>query len=150
MELILWRHAEAEDGVQDHERRLTDKGVRQAKKMAAFLRSRLPDNTHILVSPAVRAQQTAQALTREFDTEPAIAPGASPQDVLKTAGWPTGDGSVLVVGHQPYLGETAALLLADSQMAFSIKKSAVWWLSCRERNGDLQTALRLAISPEFL
>jgi phosphohistidine phosphatase len=150
MELILWRHAEAVDGVPDHERQLTDKGVRQAKKMAAFLRSRLPDNTHILVSPAVRAQQTARALTGEFDTEPALAPGATPRDVLKSSGWPTSEGGVLIVGHQPYLGETVALLLADSQMTFSIKKSAVWWLSCRERSGDFQTVLRLVISPEFL
>ena len=34
MELILWRHAEAEDGYPDLERALTEKGHEQAKKMA--------------------------------------------------------------------------------------------------------------------
>jgi phosphohistidine phosphatase, SixA len=42
MELILWRHAEAEDGSPDLERELTGKGHKQAEKMAAFLRPRLP------------------------------------------------------------------------------------------------------------
>jgi phosphohistidine phosphatase len=150
MELILWRHAEAEDGSPDNERQLTAKGVRQAKKMATFLHAHLPHNTRILVSPAVRTQQTVRALTHEYETEQNIGPGASPQAVLKAAGWPQSEGNVLIVGHQPYLGEIAALLLADSRTAFSIKKCAVWWLSRRERVGDFQATLRLAISPEYL
>jgi phosphohistidine phosphatase len=150
MELILWRHAEAENGTPDHERQLTSKGVRQARKMAAFLQTHLPHDTRILVSPAVRTQQTVHALTNEYETEQNIGPGSSPQAVLKAAGWPQSEGNVLVVGHQPYLGEIAALLLADSRTAFSIKKCAVWWLSRRERVGDFQTTLRLAISPEYL
>src|SRR3989339_175632 len=77
MELILWRHAEAVDGQPDMERCLTTKGVRQAERMATFLRSRMPQDTRILVSPAVRAQQTASALTKHFITEPAIAPNCS-------------------------------------------------------------------------
>ena len=59
MELILWRHAEAEDGYPDLERALTEKGHEQAKKMADWLKSRLPKDTQVLVSPAKRAQQTA-------------------------------------------------------------------------------------------
>lgn len=147
MELILWRHAEAEDGVPDMERRLTAKGEKQAAKMAAFLRPRLPEHTRILVSPAVRTQQTAQALTRHFDTEPAVGPGADAQAVLKAAGWPGHKGCVLVVGHQPYIGEVAALLMADFDVSFSVKKGAVWWLD--NRDGGNAT-LRLAISPDFL
>ena len=54
MELILWRHAEAEDGAPDIARELTAKGHKQATKMAEFLRPRLPENTRILVSPARR------------------------------------------------------------------------------------------------
>ena len=110
MELILWRHAEAEDGLSDMARRLTAKGEKQADKMAAFLRTHLPQDTRILVSPAKRTQQTAQALSKNFITEPAIAPGASPQAILKAANWleDEGKGSVLIVGHQPSLGDVAA------------------------------------------
>lgn len=147
MELILWRHADAEDGVPDLKRRLTPKGQKQAEKMAAFLRERLPQHTRILVSPAVRAQQTAQALTGHFDTEPAVGPGSDPETVLKASGWPDHNGCVLVVGHQPYLGEIAALLMADSEASFSVKKGAIWWLDNRDGGNAV---LRLAISPDLL
>jgi phosphohistidine phosphatase len=148
MELILWRHAEAEDGVPDMKRRLTPKGEKQAEKMAAFMRPRLPQSTRIIVSPSVRTQQTAQAFTKHFDTEPAIGPGSDAQAVLRTAGWPEGKGCVLIVGHQPYLGEIAALLMTGGDASFSIKKGAVWWLDGRD--SKTQAALRLAISPDFL
>ncbi len=65
MDLILWRHAEAHpqrDGQTDLERALTAKGERQAERMAEWLNRRLADSTRILVSPALRTQQTARAL----------------------------------------------------------------------------------------
>jgi phosphohistidine phosphatase len=150
MELILWRHAEAEDGTPDNDRELTTKGHKQAAKMAAYLRPRLPENIRILSSPTKRTQQTVRALTKNFEAEAGIGTGATPQDLLDAAGWPHQDGCVLIVGHQPTLGQTAALLLGDPSACFSVKKGAVWWLSRREREGDYQTRLRLVISPEFL
>lgn len=150
MELILWRHAEAEDGIADMARQLTAKGEKQADKMAAFLRTRLPQDTRILVSPAKRTQQTAQALTKNFTTEPAIAPGVSPQAILKAADWLESRGCVLVVGHQPTLGGVAALLMAGNPEYWSIKKGAVWWFSRREREASSETTLRLVIAPDLL
>jgi len=150
MELILWRHAEAHDGAPDLERELTGKGHKQAEKMAAFLRARLPENTRILVSPAVRAQQTARAFSKTFITEPGVGPDASAQSLLRATGWPDAEGAVLVVGHQPVLGQIAALLLADSRNGFSVKKGAIWWLSRHTSEGDYQTNLRLAVAPENL
>ncbi|MGB6053615.1 MAG: histidine phosphatase family protein, partial [Burkholderiaceae bacterium] len=43
MELILWRHADAEPGEPDLERALTAGGRRQAAKMAAWLDRKLPN-----------------------------------------------------------------------------------------------------------
>ncbi|HSO07654.1 MAG TPA: histidine phosphatase family protein, partial [Pelomicrobium sp.] len=68
MDLILWRHAEAEDGVPDLARKLTPKGVKQAKRIAKWLRPRLPADTRVIVSPARRALQTAEALGMECVT----------------------------------------------------------------------------------
>ena len=150
MELILWRHAEAEDGIHDMARQLTAKGEKQADKMAAFLRTRLPQDTRILVSPAKRTRQTAQAFASHFTTEPDIGPGASPEAILKAANWADGEGSVLIVGHQPALGETAALLMTGHSDYWSIKKGAVWWFSRRTHEGDYQTSLRLVIAPDHL
>lgn len=150
MEIILWRHAEAVDSFPDMERVLTDKGVKQAERMADFLRGRLPQDTRMLVSPAKRTQQTAQALTGHFTTEPAIAPNRSLQSLLDAAHWPDAAACVLIVGHQPVLGAAVAHLLCDSPDSFSIKKGAVWWLTGRMKEGVYQTSLRLAIAPDLL
>lgn len=146
MELILWRHAEAEDGFPDSERKLTAKGEKQAAAMAAWLKSRLPQNCRVVASPARRTQQTARALTADFETLPGVAVGASAEALLQAVGWPNAKGAVVVVGHQPTLGEVASLLLTARQDGWSVKKSAVWWFS--DRNG--QTALKLVISPDLL
>jgi phosphohistidine phosphatase len=50
MDLILWRHAEAVDSSPDHARELTAKGIKQAGKIAAFLRPHLPGDARILLA----------------------------------------------------------------------------------------------------
>ncbi|PIU17125.1 MAG: histidine phosphatase family protein, partial [Gallionellales bacterium CG08_land_8_20_14_0_20_59_87] len=82
--------------------------------------------------------------------EPGVGPDASAQSLLRATGWPDAEGAVLVVGHQPVLGQIAALLLADSRNGFSVKKGAIWWLSRHTSEGDYQTNLRLAVAPENL
>jgi phosphohistidine phosphatase len=150
MDLILWRHAEAVDGIPDHSRELTPKGIKQAEKVAALLDRHLPEDYRVLVSPATRTRQTATALTDHFTLAPTIAPGSTAQAVLQAARWPEGDGTVLVVGHQPTLGDVAAKLLGCNGDSLSIKKGGVWWFNRREREGTVQLTLRLVISPEFL
>jgi phosphohistidine phosphatase len=77
MDLILWRHAEAEPGEPDLGRRLTAKGIQQAERMARWLDRHLPATTRILTSPADRAEQTARALKRKYRVVPELAPGGS-------------------------------------------------------------------------
>lgn len=149
MDLILWRHAEAEAGEPDLGRRLTAKGQKQAAKMAIWLDRHLPDTCRILVSPAERAQQTAQALGRKFKTIDELAPGASCDDVLSVAGWPESREAVLVVGHQPSIGQVVSYLLCGEVQEWSIRKAAVWWLSRRARDDDIKTAIRAVVGPDF-
>jgi phosphohistidine phosphatase len=150
MELILWRHADAEDaapGEADAARALTGKGKKQARRMAAWLRKRLPEDARVLASPAKRAQQTAWALTGRFETSEEVGTGSGPQAALQAAGWPEGDGTVVVVGHQPTLGQVAALALTGKTGDWSLKKGAVWWLESRARGG---AAVLAVISPDLL
>jgi phosphohistidine phosphatase len=147
MELILWRHADAEDGVPDEERRLTSKGEKQAQRMAAWLKKRLPEDAVVLASTARRARETAQALTRKYETSADLGTSASPQSVLKAAGWTRGNGTVVVIGHQPTLGQTAALVLTGSEAGWSVKKGALWWLESRDRD---QVIVRAVVSPDML
>lgn len=153
MELILWRHAEAEDirhGISDGQRRLTARGEKQAKKMAKWLRPQLPANTRILVSPAQRTLQTADALKLDYQIEPMLGTGAAPADLLVAAGWPEGAGAALLVGHQPTLGQVAALLMTDKTLDWPVKKGAVCWLSGQVRNGKAQVVMRGTFNPDML
>jgi phosphohistidine phosphatase len=148
MDLILWRHAEAEPGEPDLGRRLTAKGIKQSERMALWLDTHLPDTCRILVSPADRAQQTALALKRKFRTLTELAPGATVEAVLAAAGWPDAREPALIVGHQPTLGEVAAFLVSG-EGSWSVRKGAVWWLSNRVRENST-VVIRVVIGPDFV
>jgi phosphohistidine phosphatase len=150
MDLLLWRHAEAEIGEPDEGRALTSKGVRQAQKMAHWLERNLPSRCRILVSPTVRTLQTAQALERKFKICPEIAPDASADALLAAANWPDGKEPVLLVGHQPTLGRAAALLLCGSAQDWTIRKGNVWWIAQRERDGDSENYLKAMVAPDLV
>jgi phosphohistidine phosphatase len=147
MELILWRHAEAEDGKPDDQRALTGKGRRQAALMARWLKPRLPSGLRILVSPTLRTRQTADALKLAYDLCDEVAPGVDGWDVLAAAGFPDEHQDVLVVGHQPTLGRVAALLLAGVEQDWGMKKGAVWWFDV---NGQGEATLLAAMAPGLL
>jgi phosphohistidine phosphatase len=150
MNLVLWRHADAEDaapGVADEARRLTAKGEKQAKRMAAWLDKRLPRKPRVLASPARRAQQTARALALDVETHAELGTSADPHSLLKAAEWPDGDGTVVVVGHQPAIGQAAALALTGRPDEWSVRKGAIWWLESRGRGN---VAVRAVVAPDLL
>ena len=153
MDLILWRHAEAQEwteGCDDMARRLTARGEKQAKRMAGWLDRQLPDNTRILVSPAVRTEQTANALGRKFKIRPELAPDGTVAQLLELAQWPQAKGCVLVVGHQPTLGQTIAQLIGLSATECAVRKGAIWWLRHRQREALAQTLVVTVKTPEML
>ncbi len=152
MNLILWRHAEAEDTTPDLKRVLTKRGLKDAVLMAEWLHGQLPPETRVIASPAERTKQTAQALVTDFEIVKALAPGKGVEDLLAAVGWPDAgnDHTVLVVGHQPTLGQAAALLIGGAEAPWSIKKGAVWWISNRVRGEGAQAVLRLVMSPDRL
>ncbi|CAG9163992.1 SixA phosphatase family protein [Cupriavidus pampae] len=158
MNLILWRHAEAEDlpaamslsRNADLQRVLTSRGHKQAEASAKWLRNHLPTPYRVVCSPAVRARETAAALSGEVEILPALGTGAHVSEVLAAVGWPDADGTVVVVGHQPWLGRVASRLLAGRDIPWSVRKSGVWWLTGRTRYDDAQVVLRAVIHPDFL
>jgi phosphohistidine phosphatase len=148
-QLILWRHAEAEDGAPDLKRRLTPHGHAQARRIAEWLRSRLPDGARIVCSPALRTIETARALAREFETLAELGTGHGATALLAAVGWPERDGTVVVVGHQPTLGQVASLLITGDESDWSVKKGAVWWIAARARGDQSGNLIRAVISPEM-
>lgn len=150
MDLILWRHADAHPGEIDLERALTGKGRRQAASMAAWLEKHLPDSTKVLASPSLRTVETVNALGRKFRIVPELAPGAQAVSLLGAAGWPDSRQSVVIVGHQPALGQVVSLLLFGVEQEVSMRKGSVWWLTNRSREDNHKTTLRAAICPDYL
>lgn len=153
MDLILWRHAEAVDLElvgDDMVRYLTPRGEKQAARMAAWLDRQMPDGAKVLASPAVRAEQTAKILGRKFKTSTALAPLATPQQLLDLVQWPHGKGCVLVVGHQPTLGHVISRLVGLQTNECAVRKGALWWLRYREREDGEQTVVVTVQSPDLL
>lgn len=153
MDLIFWRHAEAFDpldGQDDLSRTLTPKGEKQALRMSQWLDRQLPEGVRIISSPAVRCEQTVKPLGRKVKYKSEILPNASLDDLLVTSGWPDSKMSVLIVGHQPVLGQAIAYLLGLPNGECSVRKGAVWWLRSRVRDGMTQTIVVSVQTPELL
>lgn len=153
MDLILWRHADAEDGndtIDDMDRVLTPRGVKQAARVAGWLDRQLPEGTRVLTSPARRCEQTALALGRKYKVRPELSTDATVEQLLEVAQWPHSKNAVLIVGHQPTLGETIAHLLPLHHPSCPVRKGMVWWLRTRERDGQQQTIVTAVQSPETL
>ena len=154
MELILWRHAEAEDHAKHSEadaaRELTKRGRKQSERMAQWLGERLEGHWRILVSPAIRTLQTVEPLGRDFDVSEEVGLAATADSILRAARWPDGEENVLVVGHQPTLGQVAARVLEGRDGDISIKKGAIWWFTLRSRDGSRGTMLKAVLDPDTL
>ncbi len=149
--LFLWRHAEAEVMSQsglDADRKLSPKGEQDALKMAAWLAAHLPKDCLILTSPALRCQQTANALNQvnphqQFSIQVVedLNVESSAHDVLNIIERHRALRYVLMIGHQPYLGEVICQLIDMSPVHCSVKKGAVWWIKTRQHEAKFQRYL---------
>jgi phosphohistidine phosphatase len=153
MDLIFWRHAEAFEaleGQDDLSRTLTPKGEKQAQRMGQWLDRQLPEGVRVISSPAIRCEQTVKTLGRKVKFKSELHPEGNLDDLWVTAGWPDSKMSVLVVGHQPVLGQAIAYLLGLPNGECSVRKGAVWWLRSRVRDGQTQTVIVSVQTPELL
>ena len=152
MDLILWRHAQAEDGIPDAARRLTSRGQADAARVAGWLNKRLgSSDVTVVSSPTRRTRQTAEAMGRSFEVSDRIGPQASADEVIEFAAWPDSRSGVLViVGHQPWIGEAAALLLTGQPQPWQMRKGAFWWFSPRGTPEDPEVRVIAALSPDLL
>ena len=153
-EIIFWRHGEAHDADADQDdlsRKLTVKGQRQAERVAFWMDRNLPQQCKVFVSEARRAQQTARCLPRKHKTLAELNPDAKPPDVLTAVGWSSQIEPIVIIGHQPWLGECIHWLLMGATAPMAVRKGAVWWLQSRPREGNYsEVIVRTVITPELL
>lgn len=150
MDLLLWRHADANEGNPDTARTLSPHGLKQSQRMARWLDQHAPGDLRILVSPATRTRQTIEAWHHDYEVTAAVGLDATPESMLEAIGWPDADIPVLVVGHQPTLGQVASLLLRDEDSTLSFRKGSLWWFQRRERKGEMQTVLKTVINADLI
>ena len=153
MDLVLWRHAQAHDLVgegDDLARALMPRGEKHALRMGTWLDCHLPESTRLLVSPARRTEQTVMALGRDYKIKKELAPDCTAAQLLALVQWPSAKGAVLVVGHQPVLGQVIAELLGLTVAECSVKKGAVWWLRTRMVDDKPKTVVLTVQAPEVL
>ena len=120
--LLLLRHAKAErsqPGQRDRDRRLADRGRRDAPVIGGYLRTQnlIPDA--VAVSPATRTRETWDLIAKAFQDLPDPAwderlYDATPDDILAVIqDTPPKAGTLLVIGHNPGLYELAVWLIAS-------------------------------------
>jgi len=134
MDLIFWRHAEAEDGSangRDADRALTKRGRKHAAKMAKWLSQHLPADTQVLCSPARRCLETAAALHDLNGIEIQVADFLSVESTLEHI-------AKAVAKVQPNLGLLISRLVGMEQHACVVKKGSVWWISEHSVDGVMK------------
>jgi len=154
--LILWRHAEAEDHSKsgaDFDRALTKTGHKDAAKMAKWLNQHLPANTEVFCSPAIRCQQTAAALQAlssiNVEVVDFLSVDSTPEMIASKVSNNDSSQTILIIGHQPNLGLLITKLLGMNESACAVKKGAVWWLRQRVNEGVMQTYLYAVKHPNL-
>ncbi|WP_159790787.1 phosphohistidine phosphatase SixA [Sodalinema gerasimenkoae] len=167
LQLYLIRHGIAADRhpqtyPDDRQRPLTDAGVKKTRKIAKRLAELGLHFDHLLTSPLIRAQQTAEILVNaKLSTKPEIsatlAPAGELQDWLtwyntipKTGN--NGDVAIAVVGHQPDLGQWAEQLIwGEVREKLIVKKAGVIGVNLPD-DGEIigQSELFWLVPPRFL
>jgi phosphohistidine phosphatase len=121
MRLMIFRHAKADKGApgtRDRDRPLAVRGLKEAPKMGTYMARHKLVPRHALVSPARRTRETWDGLAA---TLPSGIPvfyenrlyDAAPEAILAVIReTPSAIGTLIVVGHNPGLHETARLLIA--------------------------------------
>lgn len=151
MKIILWRHAQAEESLDDLARELTIKGHRQAAKMAAILRKKLPENFRLWVSEAMRSQQTAAHLGGNFEIFPELNPEIEVQTLLPLLTTIHETDTVVIVGHQPWIGQLCGFMLNRSwhsdENYWSVKKGSFWWFEAHLQADVFHSKLLSVVVP---
>lgn len=123
--LLLFRHAKAErsiPGGPDRDRRLIERGRKDAARIGAYMAAHALVPDRVLVSPAARTQETWKQAANAFKPAPAATSveklyGATPHAILAAIeDMPNTVHTLLVIGHNPGLHELALMLIASGDV----------------------------------
>ena len=158
-ELYLIRHGLAEERGEawpdDSKRPLTENGMSRLRRQARGLAGLGVSFDVVLVSPLVRARQTAEVIAGAFDPRPsivhcdALAPGGTYQAIMGDLEKHGRKKRLALVGHEPGIGELAARLIGARQPR-AFKKGAVCRIDVDTLPPRDPGLLRWFLSPRIL
>jgi phosphohistidine phosphatase len=151
MRVYLVQHGEAKSEEQDPQRHLTDSGIDEVRRVADFLRPLELVVDTVWHSGKTRAQQTGELLAEVLRTRLEQRAGLGPKDQVaatKEALERTG-GNLMIVGHLPFLGKLAALLVAGTEEN-EIVKFQFGCVLCLERHDGEKWKVAWMITPALL
>jgi len=154
--LYILRHAEAEPEARtDAERALTSKGRDQAKAVGRFCFEQGIFPAVILTSPLVRAQQTAKLVWKELgekpklDTAEFLSAGMKPETAFTNFRKFSDPETLMLVGHEPDLGEFIAASIGGSSESIRLRKAGLAKLALPEAKAGVGT-LDFLLTPKLL
>jgi phosphohistidine phosphatase len=163
MNLYIVRHGIAVPpgafGVNENDRALTDEGISKMKQIAAGLCRLEYVPEVILSSPLVRARQTAEILHQAFGKGievrifPPLAPGGARRELFREIGSLEKKGikSLMIVGHNPSLGEIAGeIAFGSSGHYIEFKKGGVCAIELDSAQGTPKGTLVALLTPAIL
>ncbi|AOL17277.1 phosphohistidine phosphatase SixA [Sulfolobus sp. A20] len=149
LNLIIVRHGEAEpqvDGVNDKDRKLIKKGIKQMRRIANFLDEMDYTIDRVMTSTLIRAYQSAEIILDELGEDDKkiesleeLNPDKDPMEFLGKLK-EMDNSTLLIVGHEPYLSQ---LIKSISGGNVEIKKGglAIVEYDSKEGRGQLKLLL---------
>jgi phosphohistidine phosphatase len=161
MKLYIVRHGIAVEsgtpGLAEEDRPLTEEGIRKMRLAAAGYRRFGVVPVSILTSPLTRARQTAEILAAEYEGKARLevcaelSPGGSRTRLFQVIAERTGDESLMLVGHQPSLGEIAGeIAFGSAGCCLELKKGGGCGLELSRVRPAPRGSLLWLLPPAFL
>ena len=158
MQVFLLRHGIAEDakpGAADSTRALTPEGKRKLKELLRMARAAGVKPALILTSPYRRAVETAQIAAsslgyrKDLLRTKALAPASAPKDVWDEIRVHKDADSLMLVGHEPLLGQILGYLLDAPTLLVDLKKGALCRLDIVEFGAQPRGVLKWLVAPKL-
>jgi phosphohistidine phosphatase len=161
MRVILFRHGPAgerdpKQWPDDAERPLTQKGIARTRAASVGLAGLLEDVNVIATSPLVRAAQTAKLLADVMRGKPVIEtidelrPGQPPRAILKRLSEASRRHTIVLVGHEPDLGQLAGFLAFQTPAPLTLKKAGACSIAFEEAPKAGSGRIEWLLTPRLL
>jgi len=158
VEIYILRHAIAETakpGDPDADRALTSDGKKKLREVLRVARGAGLSPSLILTSPYRRAVETAQLAATQlgYKEEPlttkALLPGSGADEIWEEIRVRRDAHEMLLVGHEPLLGQLAGYLLGTPSMLMDFKKGALIRIDMDQFQGEPRGVLRWFLTPKL-